>query len=150
MSLYNKILVPVDFSSHSGEALDHAVDLAKQFGAELHVAHVFSPPLPLVSPYEVAMTTELFEEARRSAADRLGKEVSRVSESGIQVVTHLLEAPPAPAIVELAERLEADLIVMGTRGNTGLKHVVLGSVAERTLRLAPCHVLAVKARASKG
>jgi nucleotide-binding universal stress UspA family protein len=52
--------------------------------------------------------------------------------------------PAAPAIAKAAEDFAADLIVMGTRGNTGLKHVLLGSVAERTLRLAPCSVLAVK------
>ena len=66
---------------------------------------------------------------------------------GVSLATatsHLSEVPAASAIVDMAEELEADLIIMGTRGHTGLKHVLLGSVAERTLRHAPCSVLTVK------
>jgi universal stress protein E len=68
-----------------------------------------------------------------------------VATEGIAATPHLSEGPAAPAIVGLAERLGADLIVMGTRGHTGLRHVLLGSVAERTLRHAPCSVMTVKA-----
>ena len=62
----------------------------------------------------------------------------------MSATSHLSEVPAASAIVDLAEELGADLIIMGTRGHTGLKHVLLGSVAERTLRHAPCSVLTVK------
>jgi nucleotide-binding universal stress UspA family protein len=64
----------------------------------------------------------------------------------VEVSTQLAEAPAARAIARAAEETRADLIVMGTRGNSGLKHLVLGSVAERTLRRAPCSVLTVKTR----
>ena len=63
---------------------------------------------------------------------------------GIQARSHLTEVPAAPSIARTAEDLGADLIVMGTHGHTGIKHILLGSVAERTLRLAPCSVLTVK------
>jgi nucleotide-binding universal stress UspA family protein len=144
MSLYKKILVPVDFSTHSNEALDRAVELARDFGAEIHVVHAFSLPMPMVSPYEVAIPDALFEQARQSASDQLDEKTSLVSAAGITATRHLLEVPAASAIVELAERIGADLIVMGSRGHTGLKHVLLGSVAERTLRSAPCSVLVVR------
>jgi nucleotide-binding universal stress UspA family protein len=62
----------------------------------------------------------------------------------VRVTAHLREANPSDAILDVAREIDADLIVMGTRGLTGLKHVLLGSVAERTLRLAPCSVLTVK------
>jgi len=147
MSLYKTILVPVDFSPFSDEAMERAIELAREFGAKLHVAHAFSLPLPLMAPYEVAVPTELFDQARESASEQLRKEAEKASAAGVDVTPHLLEVPAATAIVELAERIEADLIVMGTRGRTGLKHVLLGSVAERTLRLSPCSVLAVKGEA---
>ena len=67
-----------------------------------------------------------------------------VSEAGVTVETHLSEGPISAVIVNLAKKLEADLIVMGTRGLSGLKHVLLGSVAERIVRSAPCPVMTVK------
>jgi len=69
-----------------------------------------------------------------------------VSAAGLPCVPHVHEKAPVPAILEVAQTHHADLIVMGTRGLTGLRHALLGSVAERTVRLAPCPVLTVKAR----
>ena len=71
--------------------------------------------------------------------------VKSVTNRGIAASGHVVADPAAPAIAHAAEELHADLIVMGTRGLSGLKHVVLGSVAERTVRLAPCPVMTVKA-----
>ena len=97
-----------------------------------------------MSADEVAVPTEFFDRAWQSASDQLNDEANKASAGGLPTTPHLIEGTPAPAIVELAERIEADLIVMGTRGHTGLKHVLLGSVTERTLRLAHCSVLVVK------
>ena len=79
-------------------------------------------------------------------AQRTATLVSKAKAAGMIVIgkTHLVEFAPTDAIVETAKKTKADLIVMGTRGLTGLRHVLLGSVAERTLRLAPCPVLTVK------
>jgi nucleotide-binding universal stress UspA family protein len=93
----------------------------------------------------VAIPTAFIEEAREAAAAKLDALIRRVATEGVTATSHLSEVPAASAIVDLAEELGADLIVMGTRGHTGLKHVLLGSVAERTLRHAPCSVLTVKA-----
>ena len=144
MSSYTKILAAIDFSSHSGLALSRAVQLSREFGAELHVAHAFSLPIPLLAPYEIAVPLELTEQARQAASEQLRGETDKLSAGGLAATPHLVEAPAAPAIVQLAEHIEADLIVVGTRGHTGLKHVLLGSVAELTIRLATCDVLAVK------
>jgi nucleotide-binding universal stress UspA family protein len=139
-----RILVATDFSQHSALALEAAVDLAVQFGAEIDVVHAFDLPIPLLTPYEVAVPDSYLDQTRNAAAQKLAAAAEEVSGRGIEVKTHLREVPAAPAIAQAAGDLGADLIVMGTRGNTGLKHVLLGSVAERTLRLAPCSVLAVK------
>jgi nucleotide-binding universal stress UspA family protein len=144
MKAIQKILVAVDFSEHADGVLEAAVEFAKQLGAELHLLHAFDVRIPLVTPYEVAIPTAFIEEAREAAASKLGALIRKVADNGITATSHLSEVPAASAIVDLAEELEADLIIMGTRGHTGLKHVLLGSVAERTLRHAPCSVLTVK------
>jgi nucleotide-binding universal stress UspA family protein len=130
------ILAAVDFSEPSQQALDAAVSMAAAFDATLHVVHVFELPIPAVSPYEVAIPEAYLADAAAHAGSK-----------GARVETHLGEGPAARSICRTAEEIGADLIVMGTHGHTGIKHLVLGSVAERTLRHAPCAVLAVKARA---
>ena len=144
MKPIRRILVATDFSQHSARALEAALDLALQFGAEVDVVHAFDLPIPLLTPYEVAVPDSYLEQTRNAAAKQLAAAAEQASARGIEVKTHLREVPAATAIAQAAEDVAADLIVMGTRGNTGLKHVLLGSVAERTLRLAPCSVLTVK------
>jgi universal stress protein A len=145
MKTIEKILVAVDFSEYADSVLDVAVEFAKQLSAELHLVHAFDVRIPLVTPYEVAIPTAFIEEAREAAASKLDALTREVAAEGVAVISHLSEVPAASAIVDLAEELGTDLIVMGTRGHTGLKHALLGSVAERTLRHAPCSVLTVKA-----
>ncbi len=82
---------------------------------------------------------------RARARQRLTTLRERVERDRLPVEVHLSERFPSEAILRAAEELDADLIVMGTRGLTGLKHVVLGSIAERTVRMAHCPVLTVKA-----
>ena len=144
MSSIQRLLVAVDFSDHSNHALEMAMDFAKKFGAELHIIHAFHLPVPLVTPYEVAVPDAFIQEARDAAARKLEKALHKVAAEGIKAESHLAEVPAAPAIANMAEKLGADLIVMGTHGHTGIKHLLMGSVAERTLRLAPCSVLTVR------
>ena len=138
------ILAATDFSVNADEALGVATDLAKQFGAELHVIHCLDLPIPIFNPYAVSIPDALVSEARDEAARRLEEAVAQAEKAGVAVKSHLAEVPAAQAISSLAEELGADLVVMGTQGHTGLKHALLGSVAERTLRHAPCSVLTVK------
>lgn len=144
MTGFRTILVPTDFSAHSAKAVDQAVEMAKAFGSTLHLVHAFNVPVPFVTPYEVAIPENFLEQARDSAKQRLESVRERVQGAGVEVKAHLTEVPAAPAIARVAEELGADLIVMGTRGNTGLKHVILGSVAERVIRQVDCPVLTVK------
>jgi nucleotide-binding universal stress UspA family protein len=144
MKPIRSILAAVDFSECSDHALQAAADLAKQTGAELHVVHALDLPIPIFNPYAVSIPDTLLTQAREEASRRLREAVERAGQAGVAAKSHLTEVPAAPAIARLAEELGADLVVMGTHGHTGLKHVLLGSVAERTLRLAPCSVLIVK------
>jgi len=139
-----KILVPLDFSEHSMKALATAIDLAKTFGARIVLIHAYSA-LPYIGlSDQVPIPPDFFEMVHLAAARSLGKAAEQPSRAGVPVETRLSELPPAEAIVAAAQELEVDLIVMSTRGLSGLKHLLLGSVAERTIRLAPCPVLALK------
>ncbi len=138
------ILVPTDFSAHAEHAVDHAVGLAKTFSARIHLLHAYSLPVPMTFPDTVALTQSFWDEVRAYATEKLEEIRSRVSGEGVSCEIEVIGELPFQAVVDTAERIGADLIVMGTRGLTGLKHVLLGSVAERTVRLSPCPVLTVK------
>jgi nucleotide-binding universal stress UspA family protein len=142
--MFRNILVAVDFSDHATRALETALELAKQSKGRLHLIHSYPIPPVTPGPYEVSMPIDL-ERSVRAAADRLLDDLAaRARSAGVPVETSTTPEFPAEAIVRCAEKIGADLIVMGTRGMTGLKHLLLGSVAERTLRLAPCPVLTLK------
>ena len=141
-----RILVPVDFSDHSQRALDEAIGLAKTFGAQLHLLHCYQVHPAAVAPYGIVVPETFEHDIRMAALQRLSEWREKVSAQGVPVQEHITAHFPAEEIVAMAEKLGVDLIVMGTRGLTGFKHVLLGSVAERTIRLARCPVLTVKTR----
>jgi nucleotide-binding universal stress UspA family protein len=145
MTAFQKIIVPVDFSDHSSRALDVAIELAQKFGGRLHLIHAYPIHPLLLTPYGMNVPVDFEREFRRAADQQMAACAERARKAGVAVETTCTPDSPSEAIVRCAEKIGADLIVMGTRGLTGLKHVVLGSVAERTLRMAPCPVLTVKA-----
>jgi nucleotide-binding universal stress UspA family protein len=147
VSRFKTILVPVDFSSHSDAALEFALDLAGESGGSVHLLHAYALPLLLNAPYPMDVPDTVLEGLREEAARRLEATAEQARRKGAKLEVHLVRASPAPAISEAARDLDVDLIVMGTRGLTGLGHVLLGSVAERTIRTAPCPVLTVKGAA---
>ena len=140
-----RILVPVDFSDPSGRALEHAIDLAKTFGAKIDLIHVYHAPVAISGPYAEPLPAAYNEGVRKAAQTELDQWLGRVTAAGISGEAHLLEGSAPMEIVDAAVRLGSDQIVIGTRGLTGLKHLMLGSVAERTVRLARCPVTTVPA-----
>jgi nucleotide-binding universal stress UspA family protein len=140
-----QILVPYDFSSHSEAALQRAAWLAAKSGARLHILHACALPVHGITPYEVVVPTGVWDQIHASAAESLEEVRAKAAvDSGADVTGEVTDRLPGEAIQSAIDAMPADLVVMGTRGLTGLKHAVLGSVAERTLRTAPCPVLAVK------
>jgi nucleotide-binding universal stress UspA family protein len=143
------ILVPVDFSPHSDRALELAIDLAATLGARLELLHCYRFEMFDVAvydpPYVASLPKDFDAPVREAATRKLDELARRAADRGIPAVPHIVEMRPTDGILQAASDLSADLIVMGTRGLSGLQHVVLGSVAERTVRLAPCPVLTVKA-----
>jgi nucleotide-binding universal stress UspA family protein len=141
-----RILVPVDFSEDAREAVDHAIEFAQSFGSEIHLLHSYQINPGGLMPYGPSLPVDFYDGLRAGAGEELAKVRDRVVEAGLTCEMHLSQDIPSSAIVSAAKELSADLIVMGTRGLSGLKHVLLGSVAERTVRFAPCPVLTVGPR----
>ena len=148
MTPIHTILVPVDFSAHSSKALKLAIGLAKTFSAEIHLLHAYHLPPLIALPEMMVLPQSYLDGVRDASARKLEKSFQTVTSEGVKCQRHLTTQIPSAAIVETAERVGADLIVMGTRGLTGLKHVLLGSVAERTVRSAPCPVMSVRSEES--
>jgi nucleotide-binding universal stress UspA family protein len=144
-----KILVPIDFSNPSIAAINYATKVATRLGAEINLVHVFEPQYPLVGMN--AMPLYLPDaEARIRARAHLETTAKR---HGIPLRAehiHVKEGRPFEEICGLARKIQIDLIIIPTRGNTGLKHLALGSTAERVVRHSPCPVLVLKAGSKAG
>ena len=144
---YAKILCPVDFSEASREALVAAADLARSFDSTLTLVHIYQ--LPVLAVPEMSFRPDLFGEIMKSVDESLAKWTQEAIGLGARrVESTKLEGIPWDAIVKLAGDGHADLVVMGTHGRTGLRHALLGSVAERVVRHAPCPVLVVRPSAA--
>ncbi len=140
------ILVPVDFSAFSNKAVDYAVAFAEQFGAEVVLLHVVEPMVyPESYVPSPAAGDELNHHLIASAEERLVKQRESVGPEGVKVRTVARAGRPFVEICEVARETGVDLIILATHGYTGLKHVLLGSTAERVVRHAPCPVLTVRA-----
>lgn len=143
MSEFNleRILVPVDFSDYSKKAVEAAVALAREFDATLQFLYVVPQDFhPAWFAGGVATTFKLDVELRERAAERL---MEFTGETGVHASYAVLEGIPHSEIVNFARALNVDMVVMGTRGLTGLEHFVVGSTTERVVRLADKPVLTV-------
>lgn len=146
MKAVNTILVPTDFSPHSEHALHYAASLGERFGATIHLLHVVTlEGLESSDSEEFPDIGPLLQRADKIARARLDAGAARQDDSEVSVIKSLTRAFTAPeAIVDYAKRKSIDLIVIATRGNTGLRKVLLGSVTERVVGQAPCPVLVVE------
>ena len=137
-----RILVPVDFSEHSQKALRYALAFATQFDAEVTLVHIVEQ---MVYPgdwmYPPLAVTDFASEKREQILTRM-----RALDAGSGVKTkHVVRLGRAwQEVIEIARETKADLIILATHGYTGIKHVLLGSVAEKIMRHAPCPVLSVR------
>lgn len=144
MWLTKKILVPVDFSGSSRKACEVGVELAEMFRVPLTLIHVI--PVTSVSysnvPYVPSPEyTHFIEESARTA---LRDEAARLQGKGLAIETQLHVGVTWEEIIEAAKRLDAGLIVIGTHGRRGLPRAILGSVAEKVVRLSPVPVMTVR------
>lgn len=139
------LLVPVDFSPGSDLAFDHAVALAKVFDADVHVLHVFQVPTYALPDGAFIPGADAVAEILTSAEKEVHSRVERAASSGVRFHAHTTEGAVDQEILRVAGRTHADMVVMGTHGRTGLRKVLLGSVAERVVRAATMPVITVRA-----
>src|SRR5688500_10237741 len=147
MTRISRILVPTDFSAASDEALAFAKTLAGRFGASLHLVHAFEDPFTAAafaseaySTVPLSLRDDLLREAEQRLAERLPEDQKVLFNGTTEIVT----GTPTRTIVDYSATLGADLIVMGTHGRSGMAHLLLGSVAERVVRLAAAPVLTIR------
>ena len=140
------ILVPVDFSEHSAKAVIYGKEIAASTGARLQVLHAIEEP---VYPYFYAPAGDFslaasLEELQQRTDEALDKIIYETPGPDVNVEKHVVTGTPSIEITRFAEEKGSDLIVIPTHGLTGLERMLLGSTAERVVRLATCPVLAVK------
>ena len=143
------ILVATDFSSDADAAIEMAIEFAQAFDSKLelfHAYHVEIPPIYAGFGGDFTRPEDILEPIREGAEATMNKLVEEVAARGLDVRGRVAMDHASRAILDEAERLLADLIVMGTRGLSGLDHLVLGSTAERVIRLAHCPVMTVKTK----
>lgn len=142
----SRILVPTDFSADADAALQYAIDLAKPFGATIRLLHVVEDLMAAGMWSTECYTIDvagLLINLVKDAEERLNS--TRIEAgAAAQITTDVRSGHAATTIVDTARECHADLIVMGTKGRTGLAHLLMGSVAERVVRLAPCPVLTMR------
>ncbi len=142
-----RILVPLDFSDAADPILEWAIHLAEEHESSLVLLHVYHLPVEFQQVEGAYLPADFWATVKQEAEQQLAAYAKRARAAGVEVEQHVREGYPATVIVEEAAELSADLIVIGTHGHTGLKHLILGSIAERVVHAAPCPVLTVRAPA---
>ncbi len=147
MIALQRILVPTDFSECSGAALKYACELGREFDSRLHWLHVMQDLYiyPAGEAY-IAMPTEAFEELVQATRDRMVEMLSDSDRHRFQVQLATPRGNPFVEIVRYAKDNDIDLVVIGTHGRGPIPHMLMGSVAEKVVRKAPCPVLVVRER----
>lgn len=141
------ILIATDLSEPSEPAVEAGAELARRFGARVTLVHVFDPSM-LAPPAAIPSPKRVEETLAREVSAAVRVELERVARekiTGVETAIEVLEhRHVASAICEYAQENGVDLAVVGTHGRTGIAHLMIGSVAEKVVRHAPCPVLAVR------
>ena len=139
-----RILVPLDFSRHADSVLEWAAHLAQEHGSRLLLLHAYHLPVEFQQLEGAYLPQDFWASVKSEAEQNLNRYAEPLRAQGLEVEVVVREGYPATVIEEEAVDRQADLIVIGTRGLSGLKHLLLGSIAERVVQKAPCPVLTVK------
>ncbi|MCP3983218.1 MAG: universal stress protein [bacterium] len=140
----HRILVPIDFSEHAEPVLEWAAHLAEEHHSEIILLHAYHLPVEFQQLEGAYLPQDFWDTVKDEAKQGLTTHSEALRARGIQVRPVVREGYPATVIEDEAANEEVDLIVIGTHGLSGLKHLLLGSIAERVVQKAPCPVLTVK------
>jgi nucleotide-binding universal stress UspA family protein len=141
----SRILVPIDFSTHSRNSLRYAIPLAEQFSASLHLIYVVEPT---VYPADLGFGQVVYPTFEEELASKGAKELESLIEEEIvgkvRATSAVRTGKPYQEILREASERKVDLIILATHGHTGVEHMLFGSTAERIVRKAPCPVLTIR------
>ncbi len=145
MEQIKKILVPIDFSDYSKNALKYATQFAKQFNAKIYLIYVVEP---MIYPADFSMGQVAIPSTDIDLHSRAEEELKKLSKdiinSNSQVEILIKTGKPFVEIIEAASANDIDLIIIATHGHTGVEHLLFGSTAEKVVRKAPCPVLTLR------
>ena len=144
--MFKRILVPTDGSDITAKAIDAAVELAKSVGARLYTISVKEPfPYSAISEMQPTPPQEFFDAQERIAAKRVQAVIERSAQAGVACESHTIEAlHPWEAIIDHAQRMDCDLLVMGSHGRRGVSALLLGSETQKVLTHSKLPVLVVR------
>jgi nucleotide-binding universal stress UspA family protein len=145
--MFTRIVVGTDGSDTAGEAVDQAIDLAKSTGATLGIVSAFQPvPKRRIQDEQEGAPADIAHEIgpREDVNLVLDAGAAKARAAGVEVTTHPVQADPADALLNVAEEIKADLIVVGNKGMTGARRYLLGSVPNNISHHAPCSVMIVQ------
>ena len=145
-----RILFPTDFSEHADYAWPYALQFAQEFGAQVHLLHVVARPPRVSESYAMNFDPEKFTQALTQEASATLARLHQIAQDrNVESQTAVRVGIDFHEIIDYARTNQIDLIVMATHGRTGLAHALVGSVAEKVVRKAPCPVLTIKHPAMK-
>lgn len=140
-----KILVPIDFSEHSKNALQYAISFAKQYNAELILVYVVEPTIyPADFSFGQIAVPNIEHDLRERGEAELKQLVQTQIGEALPARTLVLTGKPFLEIIQTADEENVDLIIIATHGHTGVEHILFGGTAEKVVRKAPCPVLVVR------
>lgn len=140
----NHLLLAVDFSDPSKRATEYACELARLFHAHLHLVHVVEPPVAMMPSPGAPLPESVLGDQEEAAKGQLQAWLPAESKYGFEISRRVAFGTPFVEIIRYAKENDIDLIVMATHGRSGISHLLIGSVAERVVRKAPCPVLTVR------
>jgi nucleotide-binding universal stress UspA family protein len=145
MIAIKRLLVPIDFTDTGDRALDYAIELAAKVGADITVMHAYELPIYGFPDGAMIATAEVATRVSTAAQKALDNAVDTRKDRGVQLTALLRDGVPWEEIVNVANELQVDMIVIGTHGRRGLSRVLLGSVAENVIRTSTRPVLTIHA-----
>jgi universal stress protein A len=145
--MFEKILVPIDFSDYTERILDVATEISQKFGSEIHLLHVI-PSMDYLTPYETFLAVDNLVEVQKQIEQDVEQDLERVSQSLPVSTTKVIRSGVAfVEIIDYVKTQNIGLVIMATHGRGALEHILLGSVAEKVGRRAACPVLTIRPEA---
>jgi universal stress protein A len=141
---FQRILLATDFSTTSAIVVEYALLLARTFHAELHVLHVLEVEIPQTIQGGAYLPLSYFEDLERRAPRQLEQLIGPEDRKNLKVTTVIRHGSPYLEITNYARDHKMDLVVLGTHGRGGLSHLLMGSVAEKVVRVASCPVMTIR------